>query len=57
MISEQKSDERFTLRGKFTSIRVIHICYFETCEAPWSCRTEPWVPEEFTPNKIGQNLG
>ena len=28
LISKQKSDGRFTLRGKFTSIRVIHICHF-----------------------------
>ena len=28
-MSEQKSDGRFTLRGKFTSIRVIHICHFD----------------------------
>ena len=31
-MSDQKSDGRFTLRGKFTSIRLIHICHFETCE-------------------------
>ena len=40
MISEQKSDRRFTLRGKFTSISLIHIYHFETCEGPWPCRTE-----------------